>query len=133
MDRPNGQDSRGSSPCRCRYWRPTARLSALRDRAAIEGSFWKPLDLAPGLGERVRNRKRGERLRGTVDPATVYRRPYGRTSVGAAPSALPQLVAVSPVDSLTNPSFGSIVETVPSSGSIRPRKLAETWELWAPE
>ncbi len=56
------------------YW-PHAAFHEVR--SDIEGSFWKALELVPGLAERVRAGKRVERFRGTADLPNFYRKPYG--------------------------------------------------------
>jgi flavin-dependent dehydrogenase len=46
-------------------------------RSDIERSFLEALDLAPGLGERVRSVRRMERFFGTADLPNFLRQPYG--------------------------------------------------------
>ena len=46
-------------------------------RADIEGSYFKALDLAPGLAERVRSGRREERFVGTGDVPNFFRKPFG--------------------------------------------------------
>lgn len=46
-------------------------------RADIEGNYFRSLDLAPVLAERVRSGKREERFAGTADTANFFRKPYG--------------------------------------------------------
>ncbi len=46
-------------------------------RSDIEGNFLRTLDLAGGLGERVRAGERAERFRGSPDLPNFFRRPYG--------------------------------------------------------
>jgi flavin-dependent dehydrogenase len=46
-------------------------------RSDIERSFLEALDLAPGLGERVRSGRRAERFYGTADLPNFLRQPYG--------------------------------------------------------
>ena len=48
-----------------------------RFRADTEGQFSAVLDRAGRLGERVREGRRAERIRGTIDVPNVVRRPYG--------------------------------------------------------
>jgi flavin-dependent dehydrogenase len=46
-------------------------------RADIEGSFFRSLDLVPGLADRVRAGRRAERWFGTADLPNFFRKPYG--------------------------------------------------------
>jgi 2-polyprenyl-6-methoxyphenol hydroxylase-like FAD-dependent oxidoreductase len=46
-------------------------------RADIEGNYFRSLDLAPVLAERVRSGKREERFAGTAETANFFRKPYG--------------------------------------------------------
>ena len=46
-------------------------------RADVEGSFFRALDLAPGLAERVRSGRREERFYGTADVPNFLRQPSG--------------------------------------------------------
>jgi flavin-dependent dehydrogenase len=46
-------------------------------RSDIERSFLEALDLAPGLGERIRSGTRAERLYGTADLPNYVRKPHG--------------------------------------------------------
>ena len=46
-------------------------------RKDVDGNFWKALELAPELSERVRGGKRVERYVGTADTTNFFRRPYG--------------------------------------------------------
>jgi 2-polyprenyl-6-methoxyphenol hydroxylase-like FAD-dependent oxidoreductase len=46
-------------------------------RADIEGNYFRSLDLAPLLAERVRSGKREERFAGTAETANFFRKPYG--------------------------------------------------------
>jgi class 3 adenylate cyclase len=46
-------------------------------RADIAGHYFKSLDLAPALAERVRSGQRVERFVGTADMANFFRKPYG--------------------------------------------------------
>ncbi len=48
-----------------------------RVRADVDGSFWRTLDLIPGLAERVRVGRREEPYRGTADLPNFFRRPSG--------------------------------------------------------
>lgn len=46
-------------------------------RGDLEASFMAALDLAPGLGERIRAGQRAERFFGTGDMPNFFRQPYG--------------------------------------------------------
>jgi flavin-dependent dehydrogenase len=54
---------------------PVARFREVR--ADIEGNFWRALDRAPGVAERVRAGGRRERFRGTGEAPFYFRRPHG--------------------------------------------------------
>ncbi len=46
-------------------------------RADIEGKFWRSIQAAQGLAERLRAGHRAERFYGTADLPAFYRKPYG--------------------------------------------------------
>lgn len=54
---------------------PYAQFQAFR--ADIEGNYFKTLELAPSLAERVRGGKREARFVGTADLPHFFRKPYG--------------------------------------------------------
>lgn len=51
-------------------------------RTNIEESFFKKIDLAPELAERVRNGKREERFYGSADLENFFRKPFGHEPNG---------------------------------------------------
>src|SRR6266542_4199608 len=57
--------------------KPTLSMAFYTYWADIEGNFLRTLDLAGGLGERVRAGERAERFRGSPDLPNFFRRPYG--------------------------------------------------------
>jgi 2-polyprenyl-6-methoxyphenol hydroxylase-like FAD-dependent oxidoreductase len=56
------------------YW-PIADFHQVRDD--IEGSYWRALELAPGLAQRLRAGRQAERFYGTADLPNFFRQPHG--------------------------------------------------------